>query len=98
MGKSAIWQDLSNQIFLGSASFVMSMQQSVDSRSGNLSEIPRSQRRSIAKPLEFYVNTYCDNKAEGMRQAYNTGDFTMPEIARSFGVHYSTVSRAFKIK
>lgn len=31
-----------------------------------------------------------------MAEAYLSGNFTMKEIGRHFGVHYSTVSRAVK--
>jgi DNA-binding MarR family transcriptional regulator len=31
-----------------------------------------------------------------MAEAYQTGDYTMKEIAQQFGVHCSTVSRAIK--
>ncbi|MBI3898353.1 MAG: helix-turn-helix domain-containing protein, partial [Gammaproteobacteria bacterium] len=31
---------------------------------------------------------------QAMQNAYATGHYTLSEIARYFGVHYSTVSRA----
>jgi len=31
-----------------------------------------------------------------MALAHGTGDYTMKEIAETFGVHYATVSRAVK--
>ena len=72
-------------------SFVTRMQKIVDVQDG-LREIPRVQRRSKGKPLEFYFS----KGREGMVQAYLTGDYTMQEIANYYGVHYSTVSRAVK--
>jgi len=60
-----------------------------------VSEIPRIQHRSKAKPLQYYEQRYKDKK-RAMVQAYSTGDYTMKEIAGYFDVHYSTVSRAIK--
>ena len=56
-------------------------------------EIPRLQRRALAKSLDYYRNAFGDGK-NGMVAAYATGDYTLQAIADAFGVHYSTVSRA----
>jgi DNA-directed RNA polymerase specialized sigma24 family protein len=56
---------------------------------------PKMQRRPKAKPLIYYVELYKD-KRRGMVEAYQTGDYTMKEVAEQFDVHYSTVSRAIK--
>jgi hypothetical protein len=64
--------------------------QSIDSR-----EIPRSQRRPLARPLQYYLKT-CPTRDEAMARAYLTGVYTMQEIGRFFGVHYMTVSRAVR--
>jgi len=60
-----------------------------------LTEIPRAQRRPLARPLTEYRESIADAKA-AMAAAYATGDYTLQEIATCFGVHYSTVSRAVK--
>ncbi len=56
-------------------------------------EIPRLQRRALAKSLDYYREAFDDAKI-GMAAAYATGDYTMEAIADVFGVHYATVSRA----
>ena len=56
-------------------------------------EIPRLQRRALARSLDFYRDTFEDAKS-GMAAAYATGDYTLQAIADAFGVHYATVSRA----
>jgi predicted DNA-binding protein YlxM (UPF0122 family) len=53
------------------------------------------QRRPKAKPLDYYMELY-EDKRRGMAEAYQTGAYTMKEIAEQFDVHYSTVSRAIK--
>lgn len=50
-------------------------------------------RRPLAKPLEYYSHRYTD-RGKAMVRAYQTGVYSMQEIADYFGVHYSTVSRA----
>ena len=83
-----------NQIYLGSEDFVARMHKKV--RAGqDLSEIPRAQRRPVAKPLKYYTSRYRDPHV-GMVAAYRSGDYSMKAIADQFGVHYSTVSRAVK--
>jgi transposase-like protein len=67
--------------------------QSARSAQVGSAEIPRVQRRPVAKPLAHYRDNAEDIKA-GMVAAYATGDYTMQQIADCFGVHYATVSRA----
>lgn len=93
IGLPPVWVNLKNQIFLGEHGFVERLQSQIKGESGDLTEIPKAQRRSLGKPLNTYVKEYSDAK-EGMRKAYETGDYTMQHIADAFGVHYSTVSRA----
>lgn len=90
----SIWQNLEQQIYLGDESFVARMQQYLDVDVEYL-EIPRAQQRPSPKPIEFYANQYEENKT-AMRVIYDTGCYTLKEIADYFGVHYSTVSRAIR--
>jgi len=87
-----VWEHLRNQIFLGDEAFVKRLQSQVKAESNDLKEIPKAQRRSPAQPLSHYVETF-PNAKEGMKKAYETGDYTMQQIADAFNVHYSTVSR-----
>ncbi len=45
--------------------------------------------------LAEFADLHNDRRAV-MRAAYQTGNFTLRQIADHFGVHYSTVSRAVK--
>jgi len=51
-----------------------------------------------ARPLQTpsYRTEYADDPPTGMALAYLTGDYALKAIAREFGVHYATVSRAVK--
>lgn len=93
VGLPSVWGNLSGQVFLGSDRFVKRMQAKTDKIA--IGEIPRAQRRPLAKPLSYYEGKYHDIKA-AMVAAYATGDYTMQAIADFFGVHYATVSRAVK--
>jgi len=95
VGLPPIWQNLRNQIYLGNKDFVLQLQSNLKGNSELINEIPKTQRRPPAEPLEFYKNNY-QNRKEGMRLAFKTGDFTLQQIATIFGVHYSTVSRTVK--
>ncbi|MEJ2379989.1 MAG: transposase [Gammaproteobacteria bacterium] len=89
-----IWEDLRYQAFLGSQKFVEE-HTSAGTRSGELREIPRVQRRAFAGTLAHYEDSYVERR-EAMARAFLSGAYTMQEIAEHFGVHYSTVSRAVR--
>ncbi|HUX89570.1 MAG TPA: transposase [Gallionellaceae bacterium] len=89
----SIWAQLQGQIYLGSESFIHNMQALIEQKT-NLDEIPRAQRRAITQPLVEFEKNFERN--EGMAWAYLSGQHTMAAIARHFGVHYSTVSRAVR--
>jgi len=89
-----VWDGLRGQVFLGSDAFVQAMQDELEAAAKHTQrEIPRLQRRALAKSLDYYRDTFEDTKT-GMAAAYATGDYTLQAIADAFGVHYSTVSRA----
>jgi putative transposase len=89
-----VWEQLKGQIFLGSEAFVETMQRELEAAAKHtIREIPRLQRRALAKSLDYYRDAFEDART-GMAAAYATGDYTLQAIADAFGVHYSTVSRA----
>ena len=94
VGLPTLWDKLHNQIYLGSEQFVQRMQKEIESLQA-LQEVPRAQRRPVAKPLDYYARQSPDPFL-GMALAYLSGDYTMKAIANHFGVHYTTVSRAVK--
>ena len=90
------WEQLRNQIYLGNDKFVETMQ-SLIAEDTNLSEIPASQKRQVAKPLSYYDKRYTDRDAAIMH-AYASGGYSMNAIGEYFGLHYSRVSRILKAK
>jgi len=87
-----VWNDVSQQVFLGSKAFVESHQQHQETLIGDLSEIPVKQRRSPARSLDEYLKV-SKTRNMAMCEAYASGSYTLKEIAQHFNVHYSTVSR-----
>ena len=90
-GLPAIWENLTQQIYLGDEHFVTRMQDYLDGLD-TLIEVPIAQRRPVPKPLSHYRSQNEDRK-QAMICAYETGYYTLKEIANFFNVHYSTVSR-----
>ena len=80
---------LRQQVFLGSAEFVERLRERID-RSRSVSQVPRAQ---LAHPLSWYADRFQDRRV-AMARANLSGDHSQSEIARHFGVHNSTVSRA----
>ncbi len=87
----SLWEQLKNQVFLGSDAFVEKIQAGVDAGK-DLSEVPAKQRRPLAKPLEHYSTTF-EERDTAIAAAYASGGYSMKEIGDHFGLHYSYVSR-----
>lgn len=85
------WESLRNQIFLGDDRFVEEMQGLV-AEARDLTEVPSTQRRPVAKPLAHYAGKHRD-RDEAIVAAYASGGYGLKEIGEHFGLHYSRVSR-----
>ena len=88
------WQDLKNQVYLGSGRFVSEVQERIDAPE-LLSEIPASQRRAVPKPIEHYISK-APNRDSAIVAAYSCGGYTLKEVGQHFGLSYSRVSRIVK--
>lgn len=88
------WEQLRNQVFLGSEQFVERLQARVDTGK-DLSEVPARQRRPLPKPLAHFSATFGDRDA-AIAAAYASGGYSMKEIGEHFGFHYSYISRIIK--
>ncbi|MCG8391506.1 MAG: transposase [Pseudomonadales bacterium] len=86
------WENLKNQIYLGSDQFVEQTQQYLQ-HGRKLKEIPAPQRLRPIKPLSHYQEAYNDRK-EAMAKAWLEGHYTLTQIGEHFGCGRSTVNRA----
>ena len=92
--QSSPWSTLKNQIYLGGDKFVEKMQLLIDGDK-ELSEVPSSQRRPVAKDLIYYETHYSDRNM-AIVEAYLSGGYTLKTIGEYFNLHYSTVSGILK--
>ena len=88
------WQNLRNQVYLGSDRFVETVQQQIKDEQP-LEEIPARQKRRPAHPLSYYADHY-PNRNRAMAVAYVSGAYSMREIGTYFAPRRMTVSRAVK--
>ena len=95
VGLPSVWDNVRSQIYLGSEAFAERLRRQAP-KDTDLGEIPRIQRRAVAKPLSSFVKAAQGNRDAAIAAAFQSGDYTMKQIAEHFGVHYSTVSRVVK--
>jgi hypothetical protein len=87
----SIWEQLRNQIYLGSETYVETIQKKI-SKKADISEIPSSQRRPIPKTIAYYERKF-RMRDQAIVAAYESGCYSMKEIAIYFRLHYTSVSR-----
>ena len=92
----APWEVLTNQVFLGSEKFIADVRKHIPDDK-DLSEIPSSQKRPLAKPLEYFSDHIAD-RDEAIVSAFKRGGYTMKQIGEHFGLHYSRISRIVRRK
>jgi REP-associated tyrosine transposase len=95
IGAPCPWSALKNQIYLGSGAFVAKLQQRLIDPERPLDDVPKRQRRPVAKPLEHF-RVYYKDRDQALAEAYGTGMYRMEAIAEHCGVSRMTVSRAVK--
>ncbi|UHD17821.1 transposase [Thiocapsa bogorovii] len=94
IGAAGPWSGLKGQIYLGSEQFVERMQALIDPKRP-LREIPKRQRRALAKPLDDYASS-CPDRDSAIVEAFRSGAYSMQAIAEHFGVSRMTVSRTMR--
>ena len=88
------WQQLKNQIYLGTEDFVHDMQCKIGPEQ-SLNDVLKKQKQAPAKSLAYFSERYA-TRQESMAHAYLSGHYTLAEVGHHFGVSYATVSRAVK--
>lgn len=91
IGKTPIWQKLNRQIYLGDDEFVAHML-AMDESFSTAIGVPRAQQRPVAPALEQLASMYT-NRNEGIVAAYATGQYSYQQIARYYGLHYTSVGK-----
>jgi len=93
-GQPSPWEQLKNQVFLGSDAFVESMRRQVP-QNRDLREIPQARRRPAAKTIPEYSREH-PQRNDAIVAAYRSGGHTLQDIGDFFGLHYSRVSKIVK--
>lgn len=94
IGLSPIWVNLRQQIYLGGDQFIANLEKVLKEKE-SLDEIPMLQKRKLAKPIDFYQNKYKDEE-QAIYQTYLSGSYTLKEVGKHYGKHYTTISRIVK--
>lgn len=94
-GLPGIWSNVKRQVYLGDERFVRLMQKRLDRERDGDVNIPKVQRRSPAPSLAEIEARYPDRN-EAILAAYAAGDYSYQDIARHFGVHFTTVGRVVR--
>jgi hypothetical protein len=87
----SIWGQLRNQIYIGSDNYIKHIQTKI-AENTDISEIPSSQRRPVPQSIDYYEKK-CKDRDQAMLAAYQSGGYSMKELANYFGLHYTSVSR-----
>ncbi|WP_249348533.1 hypothetical protein [Pseudoalteromonas citrea] len=87
-----LWQNITNQVFLGSDAFVQRFLSNEEMLKADLSEVPKKQVRAKALTLRQYEQT-SRNRNEAIQQAYLSGHYSQKELGEFFNLHYSRISR-----
>jgi len=91
-----LWDEaLAQQIFLGGPVFVERMQALADLDPAGAKDIPRQQRRTPPKPIQYYLDKNKDRNA-GILAAVRDGQHSMTDIAVAVALSVSRVSRIAK--
>lgn len=95
MSARPIWEHLNRQVYLGDERFVATAQKRSLRWSSEDVNIPRSQRRPPAAPLDVIASKHASRDA-AMVAAHATGQYSYQQIADHFGVHFTTVGRVVR--
>ncbi len=91
-----LWANLTAQVFLGDDDFASSALK-LSGGATQDREVPRAQRRNLTASLgEIAART--PGRDDAIREAWRSGAFTLADIGRHFGLHYSWVSRIARAK
>jgi putative transposase len=96
MGQGSPWEHVQGQVLLGSERFVERLIPGLQDKRA-LKEIPRQQRFAARPKLTqlFSTGSRADRarRNEAIRRAHLEHGYSLSEIGRTVGLHYSTISR-----
>ncbi|WP_241480355.1 hypothetical protein [Legionella norrlandica] len=96
LSKKSPWIDLKHQIYLGSDDFISRVSSYVDT-TVDFTDLPNTHVPDLVKG--FTIEEYermSGNRDEAIYSSYKSGLYSMKEIGKYFGLHYSRISRIIK--
>lgn len=90
-----LWGRLQGQLYLGDADFVARMLAKAGQAPALQVQVPRAQRRVPPPPLADIVARH-SNRDEAIAAAHATGHYSYTQIAKHFGLHFTTVGRVVR--
>ncbi|MEE9286487.1 MAG: transposase [Gammaproteobacteria bacterium] len=101
VGEPSPWMQLKGQVLLGSDGFVCSLARHLKGAK-EIKEIPWRQRLvnrpSLTTPLRGAGAKPCSMRNRSIRKAYLEYGYTLTEIGKHLGLHYSTISKVVNAK
>jgi REP-associated tyrosine transposase len=85
------------QTYLGDSTFIDAVQKHISLKQSDSIHITKRSKKSPKQPIDE-ITSEIEDRGEAMNAIYKTGHYTMFEIAAYFNVHYSTVSRAIRLR
>lgn len=96
MGQASPWDQVQGQVLLGGRAFIERLQPSLRERRP-MKEIPRAQRfvarPTLAKLFSSGILADRRHRNEVIRRAHFEYGYSLSQIGRAVGLHYSTISR-----
>jgi hypothetical protein len=96
MGAASPWENVQGQVLLGGEAFVERLAPGLRERRP-IKEIPRKQRFATRPPLDSLFGARVlgsrSRRNEAIRRAHLEHGYSLSEIGRVVGLHYSTISR-----
>ena len=93
--RGSIWSELNNQIYLGDQDFINRVQQNLGENKKYL-QIPKIQKRSIAKSLQEYEKT-SRSRDEAIVKAYASGAYSYQMLGDYFDLHFTHIGKIVRM-
>lgn len=89
-----IWGKVSNQIYLGDASFINKVQQYLADQRVDL-QIPKARKRAKRRPIAYYEKV-ASNRNNAIIDAYASGCYSYQQLGAYFGLHFTTIGKVIR--
>jgi len=89
-----IWDQVTNQVYLGDSAFIENAQAHLSDRRADL-QIPKVQKQAKTKPIAFYEKAAA-SRNDAILKAYVSGAYSYQELGDYFGLHFTTIGKVIR--